>query len=169
MQGSFSRRTLLQSSGLSLGSAALSSLLARDLTAAPSADITLPRDPHFAPKAKHIIYLHMIGAPSQLDLFDYKPELIKRSGQPCPPELLEGKRFAFIGTETALQGTPFQFKQHGQSGAWISELLPHLATVADDDELFFREKGWPGKLEVREQPNFRNTSHPRVPERGRGQ
>jgi hypothetical protein len=127
-----SRRTLLQSSGLALGSAALSSLLARDLAAAPSADITLLRDPHSAPKAKHVIYLHMIGAPSQLDLFDYKPELIIRSGQACPPELLEGKRFAFIGTETALQGSPFQFKQHGQSGTWMSELLPHLATVADD-------------------------------------
>ena len=132
MQGHFNRRALLQKGGLSLGSAALSSLLARDLSAAPTSDPTFPRDPHFAPKAKHVIYLHMIGAPSQLDLFDYKPELIKRSGQACPPELLEGKRFAFIGTETALQGTPFAFKQQGQSGTWMSELLPHLSTVADD-------------------------------------
>lgn len=126
------RRALLHKGGLGLGAAALSSLLARDLPAAPTTDPTLPRDPHFAPKAKHVIYLHMIGAPSQLDLFDYKPELQKRDGQACPPELLEGKRFAFIGTENELQGSPFKFKQHGQSGIWMSELLPHLASVADD-------------------------------------
>lgn len=132
MLGIHNRRSLLQKGGLGLGSAALGSLLARDLPAASSADPALPRDPHFAPRARHVIYLHMIGAPSQLDLFDYKPELVKRSGQACPPELLEGKRFAFIGTETALQGTPFKFRQHGQSGAWMSELLPHLSGVADE-------------------------------------
>ena len=129
---SLDRRRLLQKGSLSLGATALGSLLARDLPAAALADPTLPRHPHFAPKAKHVIYLHMIGAPSQLDLFDHKPELQKRSGQPCPPELLEGKRFAFIGTENQLQGSPFQFRQHGQSGLWMSELLPHLASVADD-------------------------------------
>ncbi|MCX6858288.1 MAG: DUF1501 domain-containing protein, partial [Verrucomicrobia bacterium] len=128
------RRSFLGRSGLSLGSLSLSALLARDLPAAGKStfDPAASRQPHFAPKAKHVIYLHMIGAPSQLDLFDYKPELIQRSGQACPPELLKGRKFAFIGKETELQGSPFQFKQHGQSGMWISELMPHLATVADD-------------------------------------
>lgn len=128
------RRSFLGRSGLSLGSLSLGSMLARDLPAASrlSLDPAASRQPHFAPKAKQVIYLHMIGAPSQLDLFDYKPELIQRSGQPCPPELLKGKRFAFIGKENELQGSPFNFKQHGQSGLWVSELMPHLATVADE-------------------------------------
>ncbi len=128
------RRSFLGRSGLSLGSLSLGSMLARDLPAASrlSLDPAASRQPHFAPKAKQVIYLHMIGAPSQLDLFDYKPELIQRSGQACPPELLKGKRFAFIGKENELQGSPFNFKQHGESGLWVSELLPHLATVADE-------------------------------------
>jgi Protein of unknown function (DUF1501) len=109
-------------------------MLARDLPAASASihDPAASRQPHFAPKAKHVIYLHMIGAPSQLDLFDHKPELVQRSGQACPPELLKGKKFAFIGKETELQGSPYSFKQHGHSGLWVSELMPHLATVADD-------------------------------------
>ncbi len=125
------RRNFLQRTGFGLGATALGSLLARDLPAA-SPDPVKPRAPHFAPRAKHVIYLHMIGAPSQLDLLDYKPELQKRDGQECPAELLKGRRFAFIGTEKSLQGSPFKFKQHGQCGAWMSELLPHLGTVADD-------------------------------------
>jgi hypothetical protein len=75
----------------------------------------------------------MIGAPSQLDLFDPKPELLKRDGQPCPPELLKGRRFAFIGgDQLTLAGSRYTFARHGQSGAQISELLPHLTRVADD-------------------------------------
>ncbi len=111
---------------------ALGRLLAQDLKAASSPDPVLPRQPHFAPKAKHVIYLHMIGAPSQLDLFDHKPELMKRDGELCPAELLAGKRFAFIGGEMRLAGSPFKFGRHGKSGAEMSELLPHLANVADD-------------------------------------
>jgi len=126
-----SRRRFFSQSGLALGSAALGSLLARDLPAAGQG--VVPQiGPHFAPKAKQVIYLHMIGAPSQLDLFDYKPMLQKLDGQRCPDELLKGKRFAFIGGEMTLAGSQFQFKKHGQSGQEISELLPHLATVADD-------------------------------------
>jgi hypothetical protein len=121
-----SRRHFLQKSGLSLGAVALSDLLASD---APTRSMARP---HFAPEAKNIIYLHMIGAPSQLDLFDYKPTLQKLNGQPCPEELTKGKRFAFIGGELRLAGTSYQFKKHGQSGAEISELLPNLATIADD-------------------------------------
>jgi hypothetical protein len=128
----WTRRALLRQGGVGLGCAALGSLLARDLPAAGAADPSFALDPHFAPKAKRVIYLHMIGAPSQLDLLDYKPELQRRDGQICPPELLKGRRFAFIGDENTLQGSPFLFRQHGQSGTWMSELLPNLATVADD-------------------------------------
>jgi len=127
-----SRRHFFRQSGVGLGAMALGGLLARDLPGATLPDPVLPRQPHFAPKAKHIIYLHMIGAPSQLDLFDHKPELNKRDGEICPPELLAGKRFAFIGGEMRLAGSPFSFARHGQSGAEFSELLPNLATVADD-------------------------------------
>ena len=74
----------------------------------------------------------MIGAPSHLDLLDYKPALQKHDGQKCPEELLKGKRFAFIGGEMTLAGSAYQFARHGRSGAEISELLPNLATVADD-------------------------------------
>ena len=74
----------------------------------------------------------MIGAPSQLDLFDPKPALNRFDGQPCPLELTRGKRFAFIGDDLTLAGSPFRFARHGQSGQEISELLPHLATVADE-------------------------------------
>ena len=86
----------------------------------------------FAPKAKRVIYLFMAGAPSQLDLFDPKPELTKHDGQDIPEEFVKGERFAFIKGTPKLLGSPFKFKQHGQSGAEISELLPHLAKVADD-------------------------------------
>ena len=86
-----------------------------------------PRPPHFAPKAKHVIYLHMSGAPPQHDLFDYKPELVKHHMQPCPDELLKNQRFAFIKGHPKLLGTPYKFAQYGQSGAWVSELLPHFS------------------------------------------
>ena len=119
-----SRRHLFKQTGFSLGTAALGSLLAPESGAAVQ--------PHFAPKAKHVIYLHMIGAPSQLDLFDDKPVLRQHDGQKCPDHLLKGKRFAFIGGEMSLAGSEFKFAKHGRSGAEMSELLPHLGTVADD-------------------------------------
>ena len=74
----------------------------------------------------------MSGAPPQQDLFDYKPELVKHNMQPCPDELLKNQRFAFIKGHPKLLGTPYKFQQHGQSGAWISELLPHIGEVVDD-------------------------------------
>ena len=87
----------------------------------------------FPPRGKaHAIYLHMIGAPSQIDLFDPKPELMKRDGQDCPSELLKGRRFAFIGGKMKLAGSPFTFAPRGNSGQQMSNLLPKLATVADD-------------------------------------
>jgi hypothetical protein len=111
-----------------LGAIALGTLLRESLGAAES---RAPQKPHFTPRAKHVIYLHMIGAPSQVDLFEHKPALLRHDGQPCPKELTEGKRFAFLGKELTLAGSRFQFARHGQSGQEISELLPHLATAAD--------------------------------------
>lgn len=90
------------------------------------------RPPHFAPRANRVIFLHMAGAPSQLDLFDRKPLLDKLDGQPCPEDVIKGERFAFTrGTPRVLR-SPYAFARHGQSGAEISELLPHIASIADD-------------------------------------
>lgn len=119
-----SRREFFQHSGLGISSLALLGLL--------QAESGQAIEPHFKPRAKRVIYLHMIGAPSQLDLFDPKPELVKRDGEPCPESLLTGKRFAFLGTEKRLSGSRFKFAPHGESGQQISELLPQLAKVADD-------------------------------------
>ncbi len=91
----------------------------------------LPLSPSFAPKAKRVIYLHMVGAPSQLELFDYKPVLKKYDGKDCPKEYLEGQRFAFIQGVPKMLGPQFDFSQHGQSGAWISDRLPELSKHAD--------------------------------------
>ena len=92
----------------------------------------LPRSPHFPGRARSVIYLHMAGAPSQLELFDYKPELARMDGQDCPPSLLEGKQFAFITGVPKMLGPQAKFAQHGQSGAWVSEHLPHFSTVVDE-------------------------------------
>lgn len=91
-----------------------------------------PAMPHFAPKAKRVIFLHMAGAPSQHELFDYKPELKKLHGQECPKEFLEGKQFAFIQGVPKMLGPQYDFKQHGESGAWVSDRLPHFTSVVDD-------------------------------------
>ncbi|MCW9708081.1 DUF1501 domain-containing protein [Fodinibius salsisoli] len=91
-----------------------------------------PKPPHFAPKAKRVIYLHMAGAPSQLELFDYKPELQKLHGKDCPPSLLEGKEFAFIEGVPKMMGPQANFKKRGESGVMVSDLLPHFSTIVDD-------------------------------------
>lgn len=88
--------------------------------------------PPLPARAKRVIYLHMVGAPSQLELFDYKPELKKLNGQPCPQLFLEGKRFAFIQGTPMMLGPQYPFAQYGDSGAWVSDRLPHLAQHADD-------------------------------------
>jgi hypothetical protein len=90
-----------------------------------------PREPHFAPKVRNVIHLHMAGAPSQLELFDYKPELARFDGQETPASLLEGKRFAFIQGVPRLLGPVYPFAQQGESGQWFSDRLPQLATQAD--------------------------------------
>ncbi len=87
--------------------------------------------PHFAAKAKRVIFLHMIGGPSQLELFDYKPELEKFSGKACPQEYLNGQRFAFIQGTPQMLGPIYKFKQYGESGAWVSDRLPNLAKHVD--------------------------------------
>jgi len=92
----------------------------------------LPKAPHFPGRAKSVIYLHMAGAPSQLELFDYKPELMKLNGEDCPASLLEGKRFAFIRGVPKLMGPQAKFAQYGKSGLWLSDQLPHFANVIDD-------------------------------------
>ncbi len=128
------RREFLKRSGLSLGAMSLASLLSESFTAKAGSlvDPLAAKHPHFTPRAKHVIYLHMVGAPSQLDLFENKPELTKHDGELCPEDFIKGKRFAFIRGHPKLLGTKFKFQQNGKSGAEISELLPHLKTIADD-------------------------------------
>ncbi len=130
------RRHFFKKCGLGLGALGLTSLLNERLFAdeASLADVNplAPKAPHFAPRAKRVIYLHMAGSPSQLDLFDYKPKLKELNGQPCPDSLLKKERFAFIKGIPKMLGTPHTFAKYGQSGAELSELLPNLAKVVDD-------------------------------------
>jgi len=135
------RRHFLKESAMGLGALAMGSLLAGcggKKTAASSSIVfdparpLLPKSPPFAGKAKSVIYIHMAGAPSQLELFDFKPELMKVNGQDCPESFLAGKQFAFISGVPKMLGPQAQFAQRGQSGAWVSENLPHLSTVADE-------------------------------------
>lgn len=121
------RRTFFRQVGYGIGGVALAGLLAENGFAQGG----LPK-PHYAPRAKNIIYLFMAGAPSQVDLFDPKPTLQKYDGQPCPEELLEGKRFAFIRGRPRLLGSPYKFEAVGQSGQMVSELLPHFRKIADE-------------------------------------
>lgn len=110
----------------------LASIAARDLIAKEVASPLAPKNPPFAAKAKRVIYLFMGGAPSHLELFDNKPELAKWDGKLPPADLLKGYRAAFINPNSKLLGPKFKFARHGQSGAEISELLPHISGVADD-------------------------------------
>lgn len=127
------RRTLLQGTSMGVGALALGWLLGQESQGAVASTDPLAAKPgHHRPRAKNVIFLHMVGAPSQLDLFDYKPTLQKYDGEPCPQELLEGKRFAFLRGHPSLLGTKFKFGKHGKSGLEISENLPHLASVADE-------------------------------------
>ncbi len=134
------RRQFFAQCGVGLGSMALASLLgdgqARASESNRAVDPLAPRPGHFAPRAKSVIYLFMAGGPSQLELFDYKPELQKRHDQPIPDSFLAGKRFAFMDTfakeQPKLLATARKFAQHGQAGAWVSECLPETATVVDD-------------------------------------
>jgi hypothetical protein len=131
------RRHFLRESAMGLGALALGSLFGTSTNAPLSsafdpAHPLLPKLPPNVAKAKSIIYLHMAGAPSQLELFDYKPELMKMDGQDCPPSLLQGKKFAFIRGVPKMLGPQAKFAQHGQCGAYVSENMPHLATIVDE-------------------------------------
>lgn len=130
------RRHFLQQSTAGIGAMALASLMKNDLGAATdpsaSANPLAPRRAHFPATAKHVIYLHLTGSPPHLDLFDYKPELVKRDGQECPDHFLKGKRFAFTSGTPKLLGTPREFSRCGQGGIWLSDAVPHLHDVADE-------------------------------------
>src|SRR5438132_9394437 len=126
------RRHFLRDCGVGLGSIALASLLRQTAGASPAARPLAPRPPHFAARAKRVIHLFMAGAPSQLDLFDHKPTLAKLEGKPLPPEVIRGQRYAFIRPDAGVLGPRFKFAKHGQCGAELSEMLPHLAKVVDD-------------------------------------
>ena len=91
------------------------------------------KTPHFLPTAKIVIFLHMAGAPSQLELFDYKPILQKYDGKPCPAALLEGKRFAFLQGTPNMMGPQASFQQYGQTGSWVSEHSPHFSKMVDEN------------------------------------
>jgi hypothetical protein len=130
------RRHFFSKAAWGIGGIALASLLNERLFAAAAESVTTgplsPKAPHFAPKAKRVIYMFMEGAPSQLDLFDYKPKLIEMNMQPCPEDLIKGERFAFIKGRPKILGTPHKFSRHGQCGMELSALLPNLSEVADD-------------------------------------
>ena len=125
-----SRRDFLQRFGMGVGGLALGHLLTTQGYAAPA--LTAP---HVAPKAKRVIYLFQSGGPSQLDLYDPKPLLNKMNGEQLPDSVRQGQRLTGMSANQAslpMAGSIFKFQQHGQSGAWVSELLPHIASVADD-------------------------------------
>ncbi len=129
---SITRRHFFRQSGFGIAGAALASVLHRDVFGDDGSNPLAPRKPHFGPKAKSVIYLFMAGGPSQLDLFDPKPRLQALDGTACPEEITKGERFAFVQGTPRLLGSPYRFRRHGRSGLEISELLPHLSTVADE-------------------------------------
>ncbi|HAB16206.1 MAG TPA: sulfatase, partial [Verrucomicrobiales bacterium] len=134
MNHSLTRRHFLQDCSTGLGAmwlAAQGHTWGATLDRAGRGPLT-PVAPHHHPKAKRVIFLHMAGAPSHLELFDYKPELAKHDGQDCPESFLKGKRFAFIQGVPKLLGSQFPFERHGQSGAWVSNRLPHFSQLVDE-------------------------------------
>ena len=132
----FNRRKFLSRLSIGLGSAALGSLLIPDLFRDQTVEEALSAGlPHFAPKAKRVIYLFQNGAPSQLETFDHKPLLRKMMGQDLPASIRNGQRLTGMTanqTSFPLVGSYYDFKQYGQSGAWVSELFPHMAQITDD-------------------------------------
>ena len=122
-----SRRWFVRECPIGMGALALNHLMGATLE-----DPMAPKKPHFAPKAKRVVFLFMAGAPSHLEMFDYKPQLEKFDGTLPPADLLKGYRAAFINPNSRLMGPRFKFSKHGQSGAEISELIPHAASIVDD-------------------------------------
>jgi len=131
----FNRRLFLKRTGVSLGAMALGCLLSRDQARAANTTGALSGLPHFKPKAKRVIYLFQSGAPSQMDLFDYKPALKEKRGIDLPDSVRMGQRFTTMTSgqkKFPVAPSLFTFAQHGKCGAWLSELLPHTAKIADD-------------------------------------
>jgi hypothetical protein len=127
------RRQFFRDCGVGLGTVALASLVNENLFAdSERKDELAPKKPHFPAKVKNVIYLHMAGSPSGLDLFDHKPKLNELNGKPCPESYIRGQQFAFIKGVPKLLGSPHKFDKRGKSGQLMSEVLPHLAEVADD-------------------------------------
>lgn len=131
------RRTFLQRSGVGVGAAALQSFLSRDAVGGQKNGGLSPNGlaglPHFAPKAKRVIFLCMAGGPSHLETFDYKPKLDELDGQPMPESFTAGQPIAQLqGKELKVQGHMTKFKRYGESGQWVSDYLPHQAQVADE-------------------------------------
>jgi hypothetical protein len=127
------RRTFLNGAGqFSLGAIALQALQGESQAMPPADNPMAPRVTPQTAKAKRVIYLHMSGAPPHLDLFDYKPELVKHDGQDCPDSILKGRTFAFTTGVPKLMGTPRSFKQYGKAGMWMSDACPNFHTIADE-------------------------------------
>ncbi|MFP6904670.1 MAG: DUF1501 domain-containing protein [Verrucomicrobiota bacterium] len=129
------RRSFFEGAGLKIGGVALAQLLGQPARAAGNVHPALPGFPHFAPRAKHLIYLHMNGAPSQIDLFDHKPVLHDHFGKELPDSVRQGQRITTMTSGQAklpVAPSKFAFKQCGKSGIWMSELVPHMQTIADD-------------------------------------
>src|SRR5437867_9780991 len=134
------RRHFFSQCALGLGGLALASLLSDKKLLADEAPLSArppgPKPTHFPPRAKAVIYLFMAGGPSQLELFDYKPTLVELNGKAIPDSFLEGRRFAFMDSSfknrSTLLGSKRKFAQHGQDGAWVSELMPQVAGIVDD-------------------------------------
>jgi hypothetical protein len=125
------RRHFLKQTFAGLGGVALGSLMTPTLSG-KVVDPMAPKAPHFPARAKRVIYLHLTGSPPNLDMYDYKPELVKRDGQDCPAEFLKGKEFAFTSGTPKLLGTRRTFQQYGEGGLWLSDAVPHLHDVADE-------------------------------------
>jgi hypothetical protein len=131
------RRHFLRHSSAGLGAIGLAGLLQQEGRAGSGVRDEVPnplaaKPPHFAPKAKRVIYIHCTGSPPHLDLFDYKPELVARDGQDCPDSFLQGRSFAFTSGIPKLLGTPRKFSQHGSQGMWMSDAIPHFHELADE-------------------------------------
>ncbi|MEQ9408562.1 MAG: DUF1501 domain-containing protein [Fuerstiella sp.] len=131
------RRSFLSTSGIGIGAMALASMTGNGVQADVPIDSMRPlaeRRPHFEAKAKRVIYLHLTGSPPNLDIYDYKPELVTRDGQNCPDEFLNGRTFAFTSGVPKLMGSPRTFGQYGEGGTWLSDAVPsfHASDVVDE-------------------------------------
>jgi len=133
------RRHFLSSSGIGLGAMALSAMSGSATADVPISSMTplAERQPHMSARAKRVIYLHLTGSPPNLDCYDYKPELVRRDGQECPQQFLEGRTFAFTSGTPKLMGTPRKFAQHGESGTWLSDAVPNFHAPDVVDEMCF--------------------------------